>query len=59
MFIRDPGASAREKDLIKYTPDGDLFMHLISDAKMSTPGLKKFMSEDKKRKYAAKNKKKG
>ncbi len=48
-MLTHPEATQREKDLIKFVPDNDLFMNLISNAKISTPGFKKYM-ENKKQK---------
>ena len=38
MMMNHPEGTSREKDLIKFTPDNDLFANLISNAKISTPG---------------------
>ena len=38
-MLTHPEATQRERDLIKFIPDNDLFMNLISNAKISTPGV--------------------
>jgi len=57
MMVTHPEGTPREKDLIKFTPDNVLFMNLISNAKISTPGMKKFMENKKQKGKAAAQKK--
>jgi len=57
LFLRDPTGSQREKDLLKFTPENEIILNILSDAKITAPGLKKAIDGKKGNKGKGKQKK--
>ena len=55
IFNRNPDVTQQEKEIIKNVSDNEIFLQMMGNVKLSTPGLASFAQAKRNQKNAKKN----